>query len=91
MTDPVHVDWKLDVSGAGKLEKKLITAVPEPNGELIVDLTDCKFVASSGLRILLKKAQQLASNGGDLVIEGANETVLEVLKVSGFDRVITVR
>lgn len=91
MTDPVHVDWKLDVSGAGKLEKKMITAVPEPNGELIIDLSDCSFVASSGLRVLLKKAQQLSRDGGDLVVTGANPTVLEVLKVSGFDRVITVR
>lgn len=91
MTDPVHVDWKLDVSGAGKLEKKMITAVPEPNGELIIDLSECTFVASSGLRVLLKKAQQLSRDGGDLVVTGANATVLEVLKVSGFSRIITVR
>jgi len=91
MTTTVYVTWKLDVAGAGKLEKKMITAVPEPNGELVIDLSDCSFVASSGLRVLLKKAQQLASNGGDLVVTGANATVLEVLKVSGFSRIITVR
>jgi anti-sigma B factor antagonist len=80
----------LDVAGAQKLEKELVTAVPT-DGELIIDLSACKFVASSGLRVLLKSAQRLSREGADLVIIGASDTVREVLKVSGFDRVVTVR
>ena len=88
----IEVTWKLDVVGAGKLEKLLITAIPNDDGELIVDLSGCKSVASSGLRVLLKKAQALSrDHNADLVVVGADTLVLEVLKVSGVDRVITVR
>jgi anti-anti-sigma factor len=46
-------------------------------------------VASSGLRILLKAAQRL-STGGSLTVTNANDTILEVFRISGFASVITI-
>jgi len=92
MTDPLVVNYPLDVLGSGRLEKRLTTAVPEPDGRLIIDLSDCSFVASSGLRVMLKKAQIMhRDNEGTLVIVGANSTVLQVFKVSGFDKLMEVQ
>ena len=82
--------YNLDVAGAAKLEKELIHAQPT-DGEVVVDLSDVKFVASSGLRVLLKSAQALSRKSATLVVTNASETVLEVLRMSGFDRLITVR
>ena len=83
-------DYNLDVAGAAKLEKELIHAQPT-DGEVVIDLSDVKFVASSGLRVLLKQAQRLSREKADLVVTNASETVLEVLVMSGFTALITVR
>lgn len=82
--------WNLDVAGAAKLEKELMHSRPT-DGEVVVDLSDVKFVASSGLRVLLKSAQALSRKKATLVVTNANDTVREVLVMSGFDRLITVR
>ena len=82
--------YNLDVAGAAKLEKELIHAQPT-DGEVVIDLSDVKFVASSGLRVLLKQAQRLSREKADLVVTNASETVLEVLVMSGFTALITVR
>lgn len=82
--------YNLDVAGAAKLEKEL-THAQATDGEVVVDLSDVKFVASSGLRVLLKSAQALSRQDAVLVVSGANDTVLEVLRMSGFDKLLTVR
>lgn len=82
--------YNLDVAGAAKLEKELIHAQPT-DGEVVVDLSDVKFVASSGLRVLLKSAQALSRKSATLVVTNASQTVLEVLHMSGFTTLITVR
>ena len=83
-------DYNLDVAGAAKLEKELIHAQPT-DGEVVVDLSDVKFVASSGLRVLLKSAQAQSRKSATLVVTNASQTVLEVLHMSGFTTLITVR
>lgn len=82
--DVVVVDWNLDVGGAQKLED----GVASLDGQVVVDLTGSAFVASSGLRVLLKHAQRLADSGGVLVVCGVNPTVAEVFSISGFDSII---
>lgn len=85
----IAVDYNLDVAGAGKLEVELLHAQPT-DGWVIVDLSKVKFVASSGLRVLLKTAQRLSREKAELKVTGANPQVREVFAISGFDRLITV-
>lgn len=82
----VKPTWNLDVAGAQRLEE-----VIEPlDGIVLVDLSDVAFVASSGLRVLLKHAQRLKSGGGALRLCGANDMVNDVFRMSGFDSIIEI-
>ncbi len=83
MTD-IDVTWNLDVAGAQQLED----AIADLSGQVAINLTDTAFVASSGLRVLLKHAQRFSDEGGVLVVCGANPTVAEVFQISGFDTII---
>ena len=76
----------LDVAGAAALEKQLADA----SGDLVIDLSDVTFVASSGLRVMLKVAQRLKSQGGALSVRNANDTVREVFRISGFASVVPI-
>lgn len=82
--ETVAVDWNLDVAGAQQLEG----VVGSLSGIVVVDLTNSAFVASSGLRVLLKHAQRLNDSGGKLAVCGVNPTVAEVFSISGFDSII---
>jgi len=82
----VTSDWNLDVAGAQRLESALETLT----GIVVVDLTRVAFVASSGLRVLLKHAQRLKTANGELRLCGANETVSDVFRMSGFDSIIAI-
>ena len=82
-------DYNLDVAGAQRLEEEL--GLAELGGErFVVDLKAVAFVASSGLRVILKWAQAFDAKGCKLVLTNANETVREVLKISGFDTLLSV-
>lgn len=79
-------DWNLDVAGAQRLEKELEST----EGVVLVDLQNVSFVASSGLRVLLKHAQRLPTGGGELRLCSANATVSDVFQMSGFDTILAV-
>jgi len=86
----VTPDFNLDVVGAQELDKMLDEVNPA-DGECVVDLTGVAFVASSGLRVLLKQAQRLDVGGGKLVVTHASEVITDVFQMSGFDQIITIR
>lgn len=79
-------DWNLDVAGAQRLEKELA----DTDAIVLVDVADVSFVASSGLRVLLKHAQRLQDSGGELRLCSPNSTVAAVFEMSGFDSILSV-
>lgn len=76
----------LDVAGSAQLERELA----ELSGDVTIDLQDVDFVASSGLRIMLKTAQRLKREGGSLSVSNANDTAREVFRISGFATVVDI-
>jgi anti-anti-sigma factor len=60
----------------------------------VVDLTDCEFIDSSGVRALLlgRQAQGAENDGGPrLVIASDNAQIVRILSVMGVDEAIPVR
>jgi anti-anti-sigma factor len=76
----------LDVAGAATLDKELA----EVSGDVVIDLADVSFVASSGLRVMLKAAQRLKTEGGSLSVHNADDTAREVFRISGFSSVVDI-
>ncbi|MGA7690443.1 MAG: STAS domain-containing protein [Jiangellales bacterium] len=66
----VRPSVNLDVAGAQQLER----ALNEFDEDVEIDLSDVKFVASSGLRVMLKAAQRLKKSGHSVTVSGANDT-----------------
>ena len=87
----LQIDYNLDVAGAQRLEAELASVVVGDGEEIVIDLSGVAFVASSGLRILLKWGQQFDRDGTALVLENPNDTVKSVLDMSGFSDILTVR
>lgn len=73
---------RLDASNASTLTNELNTSL---NGvqELIFDFQELKYIASAGLRVLLT-AQKRMNKQGSMKIRNVNDSVMEVLEMTGF-------
>jgi anti-anti-sigma factor len=90
----VHVKGELDISHEEELRAELNRGVAENNGGIVVDLTECEFIDSSGVRALLlgREAQRADADGqGGLVIASGSTQIVRILSVMGVDEAIPIR
>ena len=79
---------RLDASNAQELTNKINSSLDGVK-ELIFDFSELKYVASAGLRALLM-AQKRMNKQGKMVIRHVDETVMEVLEMTGFADLMTI-
>ena len=84
------LDGNFDTASAEAKESEIMDAVGDGSGQFLVDFSGVPYIASSGLRILLKMAQAVRVGGGDVKLCSLNDTVREVFKISGFDKILNV-
>jgi anti-sigma B factor antagonist len=80
---------RLDLPGAesvaGELEK--LTAAPKKG--VVVDVSSLKFLASLGIRALLKSAKAVQERGGRMVlVVGRNSQIVMSLEATGVSNVL---
>jgi anti-sigma B factor antagonist len=86
----VRPSGKLDTLTAKSFEAHLQRLVDESCGPLLVDMKAVDYVSSFGLRSILILAKKLAPFGRKFVLFAPNPSVHEVLRVSGFLKIVTV-
>ena len=85
----VRVVGELDLSTHEQLHEQLVGAAGEE--PVVVDLSKCKFIDSSGIRALLLGYEAIKTGGGGtgrVLIAGAQPQVLRVLEMTGVDDAI---
>ena len=86
----LRLEGKVDFATAGTLEARLMELLEGGALKLLLNFEKGPFIASSGLRVLLKVGQILQARGGKLSICRINDTVREVFEISVFDKVFNV-
>lgn len=91
----LEVNGELDLSTATQLEGPLEEAVSSPQAAVLIDLTDCTFIDSTGIALIVRAWQRVdggAGNGGEggLVLCCQNEQVRRVLEVTGLEHSLRV-
>ncbi|MGE5856916.1 MAG: STAS domain-containing protein [Solirubrobacterales bacterium] len=89
----VRVSGEVDMSHEEELRGELRTAVAADAKSIVVDLTECEFIDSSGVRALLlsRQAQHSEEDSERLAVAAASDQILRILSVMGIDRVIPIR
>jgi uncharacterized protein (TIGR02172 family) len=83
----VVITGNLDSNTAPKLEAQLdVTGVRE----IVVDFTECPYISSAGIRILLMAHRRMAAAGGKFIARNLSPTVREIFDLTGISRVITI-
>lgn len=57
---------------------------------LIINLSQLEYISSAGLRVLLMTAKMAKAKGGTVALASPTAVVLDVLKISGFDKIFEI-
>jgi anti-anti-sigma factor len=88
----ISVRGELDLSTAPELEGPLEQALASGEGSVLIDLSECEFIDSTGIALIVRGWQRLDSgdNGRALVICSQNDQVRRVLEITGLEISIPV-
>jgi anti-anti-sigma factor len=88
----ISVRGELDLSTAPELEGPLEEALDGDEGSVLIDLSQCEFIDSTGIALIVRAWQRLSSgaNGRALVICSQNDQVRRVLEITGLELSIPV-
>ena len=82
----VQVQGSISSVNAAEFETELLSAISGQT--LVIDAENLKYISSAGLRVLLQAKKKL---GGQLVMENVNPEVFDILDMTGFTQILTVR
>lgn len=77
-------------AGNAKILKEELAPMMQPGAKLIFDLTQLRFVDSSGLGLLLSCLRQVHNTGGDLKLCGLNKAVRALFELVRMHRVFEI-
>jgi anti-anti-sigma factor len=88
----ISVQGELDLSTAPDLEGPLDAALDNDEGSLLIDLSACEFIDSTGIALIVRAWQRLAAsdNGRALAVCSDNDQVRRVLEITGLELSIPV-
>ena len=88
----ISVRGELDLSTAPQLEGPLDEALDGGSGSVPIDLSQCEFIDSTGIALIVRAWQRLNSgeNGRALVLCSQNDQVRRVLEITGLELSIPV-
>ena len=91
----IAVRGELDLSTAPELEGPLEEAIAAGDASVVVDLSECEFIDSTGIALIVRAWQQLdrAAEGdgsGRVVICSYNDQVRRVLEITGLELSISI-
>lgn len=83
----VLVEGELDMNTAPQLERELEAPLADPGAVLLIDLSRCEFIDSTGIALIVRAWQQLDGNGR-FALCGVGDQVARVLDITGLDSTI---
>jgi anti-sigma B factor antagonist/stage II sporulation protein AA (anti-sigma F factor antagonist) len=82
---------RVDGTNAEHYETEISDLLKEADQSFSIDLSDLNYISSIGLRIFLKVAKALKSDDKKLVLVKPNVVILDLLLMSGFDKIIEIQ
>jgi len=61
-----------------------VQAILEKGSSVLLDMTACHYVSSTGLRVLLYSKKMAAAKGLKICLSGISDEVKDVMDVTGF-------
>ncbi len=86
----VEVEGRIDTITAPELQE----AVDEEYGNfdsLVLDFKNLEYISSAGLRVLVIIEKKLKPEGIPFTVTNLNDTINEIIIMSGFDKILDIK
>ena len=83
------VEGRIDTITSNELEEE-ITAEIGNFDSLILDFADLEYISSAGLRVLISTQKKLKADNIPMTIKNVNDSVREIFRMSGFDKILKI-
>ena len=85
----ISVKGRIDTITSNDLEKEITDEMGNFDS-LIVDFDKVDYISSAGLRLLISTQKKLKPDNIPFVIKNANDTIKEIFRMSGFDKILKI-
>lgn len=83
-TESYKLGEELDSFNSEEVQNGIL-AILNKGRNAVLDMTDCNYISSTGLRVLLFTKKVAASKGLKLCLKGVSAEVKDVMDVTGFN------
>ncbi len=87
----LSISGRLDTITSVELSNELDKIFAEGAFNIVFDLKGLDYVSSAGLRVFLVAQKQINTKGTKLELTGVSDTVKEVLDITGFSGILTIK
>ena len=84
----VAPEGRIDTVTAPEFEQKIVENL-DGVSDLVLDMTNVKYVSSAGLRVILK-VQKVMVKQGNMKLIGVSKSIMEVFEVTGFLKILKI-
>jgi anti-anti-sigma factor len=84
------LEGRVDTQGAVDLDLALQAAVSAGKHNMVLDMSEVKYISSAGLRTLADVLTKNKDAGGDLKLVALSPKVMRVFRIIGFDNFFSI-
>ena len=81
---------RIDSSNSREFHSNLEAVVAADDPALVLNFEDVSYISSAGMRVILITAKSLQKTGVRFALCSMNDSIREVFKISGFDKIIPI-
>jgi len=79
----IRIIGNLDSNTSIQIEEEIMKFVVN-NCCLVVDMSECSYISSAGLRVLMSIGKQLQVNNGCWAFAGLSDEIIDIMNMTGF-------
>ena len=81
----IALKGELDLYKTGKLKRELLEAIGDEVSSLVMDMTELKYMDSSGIALMAFLQKHVKGKGGTFAFLSVNSEIMNVLKLAALD------
>ena len=85
----ISIAGRLDTNAAPSLGEAIEESLVDGVEKFTLDMAECDYVASSGLRVILGAQKKMNSLQGTIIVKNVIGDVMEVFEMTGFADILT--
>ena len=85
----IKVGDRIDTVTAPDFENEILDEMGKFDS-LIIDFSNLEYISSAGLRVLIATQKKLKPENIPMTIKKVNDTINEIFKMSGFDKILEI-